>query len=227
MTKVATVVSARSGSRRLPRKALKELGGVPMIEFLLRRLRGTRLGGQVIFATTERGDDDELSDLVRGLDVAVVRGADADVVARYLAVARQFGLDWIVRVTGDCPFVDAASLDHCLATWDPKEPFDLISTKGIFPVGIDYELFSVATMEREWPKMDVAEREHLTLRLYQPEHGFAVDRFVKPATWPGVTGVFTVDTQADYDRAVGWVNRLGNRTFSVQELLQLSLVHGG
>ena len=123
-----------------------------MIQFLLDRLRGTRLGGEVIFATTERADDDELARTVGDLGVPVFRGADADVVERYVGVAQAFGLDFIVRVTGDCPFVDAESLDACLAQWSPSSEADIVSTKGVFPVGIDYELFSVATMEREWPK---------------------------------------------------------------------------
>ena len=92
-----------------------------MIQFLLERLRATRFGGPVIFATTQRADDDALAELVRALGVPVFRGADADVAGRYLGAAREFELDWIVRVTGDCPFVDAESLDACLAQWSPAE----------------------------------------------------------------------------------------------------------
>lgn len=222
MSAVATVVSARMTSTRLPGKALLDLGRVPMVQFLLDRLRGTRLGGPVLFATTEREDDDVLAARVAAMGIPVFRGADADVAGRYLAIARKFQLDWIVRVTGDCPFVDAESLDYCLSQWNRHEKLDLLSTKGVFPVGIDYELFSTATLESEWPKMSEEEKEHLTLRLYRPELGFALKQFSRPASWKKAGSSYVVDTPEDYSKALGWAARLGNRRFSVQDLLELS-----
>jgi spore coat polysaccharide biosynthesis protein SpsF (cytidylyltransferase family) len=221
MTRIGTLVSARTASRRLPAKALLDLGGVPMIRFLLERLQATRHGGPIIFATTERADDDELAELVRGLGFPVFRGADADVAGRHLAAARQFGLDWIVRVTGDCPFVDAESLDACLVQWSPADDVDMLSTKGVFPVGIDYELFRTGLLEAEWPKMSDEEREHLTLRFYRSELGFEVRRFARPAEWPNAARTFLVDTPADYERAVRTVERMGNGRFGIAELLEL------
>jgi spore coat polysaccharide biosynthesis protein SpsF (cytidylyltransferase family) len=219
MIKVGTVVSARTASTRLPAKALRLLDGVPMIAFLLERLRRTRRGGEVIFATTRREDDDELASLVGDLGIPVFRGADADVAGRYLAAAREFELDWIVRVTGDCPFVDAESLDDCLAQWNAETAADMLTTKGVFPVGIDYELFSTALLEREWPKMTAEEREHLTLRFYRQDLDFVVHRFDRPADWPVVAHTFVVDTPADFERARRFVDKLG-RKFSIRQLLE-------
>jgi spore coat polysaccharide biosynthesis protein SpsF (cytidylyltransferase family) len=221
MTVVGTVVSARTASTRLPGKALLPLGDVPMVQYLLERLRGTRLGGRVIFATTERADDDPLAELVAHLGIPVFRGADADVAGRYLAAANAFGLDWIVRVTADCPFVDAISLDGCLGQWNAGRRADIVSTKGVFPTGIDYELFPTALLAREWPKMTAEEKEHLTLRFYREDLGFVVERFTRPATWPHVRQSFTVDTHADYARAKELALRLADRRFSVQQLLEL------
>ena len=219
MSRIGTVVSARTASKRLPAKALLDMGGVPMIQFLLERLRSTHHGGPIIFATTQRGDDDELADVVGGLGVPVFRGADADVAERYLFCAREFELDWIVRVTGDCPFVDAQSMDECLVQWSPTDDVDMVSTKGVFPVGIDYELFSTAVLAAEWPRMSTEEREHLTLRFYRADLGFRVKHFARPASWPSVAHNFLVDTQADYERAMRKVERLGNARFSISELL--------
>jgi len=221
MTAVGTVVSARTASTRLPGKALLPLGGVPMIQFVLDRLRGTRLGGRIIFATTERPDDDALAEVVSDLGVPVFRGADADVAGRYLGASKAFGLDWIVRVTADCPFVDADSLDHCLGQWGARRRADIVSTKGVFPTGIDYELFPTALLAEEWPKMTPDEKEHLTLRFYRDDLGFVVERFSCPHKWPRVRSSFTVDTPADYARAKERVAHLDGRRFSVQRLLEL------
>jgi spore coat polysaccharide biosynthesis protein SpsF (cytidylyltransferase family) len=222
MSGIGTVVSARTASTRLFGKALLPLDGVPMVEFLLERIRDTRLGGQVIFATTRRADDDTLAAHVAALGIPVFRGADADVAGRHVGVAQAFGLEWIVRVTGDCPFVDAASLDFCLAQWNALEETDLISTKGVFPVGIDYELFSAATIAREWPRMSEEEQEHLTLRLYRPELEFMTRRFAKPPSWRPTESKYVVDTPEDYERAVRVVRKLGGRRFSIEDLLQVT-----
>jgi spore coat polysaccharide biosynthesis protein SpsF (cytidylyltransferase family) len=219
MSGIGTVVSARTASTRLFGKALLHLDGVPMVEFLLERLAGTRLGGQVIFATTRRPDDDALAAHVGALGIPVFRGADADVAGRHVEVARAFDLEWLVRVTGDCPFVDAASLDFCLAQWDAGETTDLFSTKGVFPIGIDYEVFSTAALMREWPRMTEEEKEHVTLRLYRPELGLAVRRFAKPDSWPATDRKYVVDTPDDYRRATRLIEKLGSRHFPVEDLL--------
>jgi spore coat polysaccharide biosynthesis protein SpsF (cytidylyltransferase family) len=221
MSRIGTVVSARTASKRLPAKALLPLGGVPMIQFVLERLRGTKHGGPVVFATTQRRDDDALAELVRDLGYPVFRGADADVAGRYVACARELELDWIVRVTGDCPFVDAESMDACLVQWQPSDDVDMVSTKGVFPVGIDYELFPSAILAAEWPRMSEDEREHLTLRFYRADLGFRVRRFERPRAWPPGGGPFLVDTPADYERAVRTVARFRSARFTVDELLQL------
>ena len=221
MTNIATVVSARMGSRRLPGKALTDLGGVPMIQFLIERLGGSKFGGELIFATTNRVDDDVLAKHVAELGIAVFRGADSDVAGRYLAVANEFNLDWIVRVTGDCPFVDASSLDHCLSQLNGDHTFDMISTKGVFPVGIDYELFSTSTLDASWSNMSDEEKEHLTLRFYREDLGYLFKYFTQPVSWPKVKHRYVVDTPEDLIKARIWANSFSNNLFKVDDLLRL------
>ena len=48
------VVASRSGSSRLPGKALLPLRGQPMLLFLLRRIRAIRRADAVLLATTDR-----------------------------------------------------------------------------------------------------------------------------------------------------------------------------
>jgi spore coat polysaccharide biosynthesis protein SpsF len=221
MSAIGTVVAARMASTRLPGKALLPLAGIPIVHFLLDRIRRTTRGGTVVFATTERSDDDILAETVADLEIPVFRGADSDVAGRYLAAARKYGLDWIVRVTADCPFVDAESLDHCLSQWNPQEKCDLLSTKGVFPVGIDYEVFPATLLEAEWRKMTADEKEHLTLRFYRPDLGFSIKRFAPPASWRTVASSYLVDTPDDYEKARAWAESFGDRHFSVKELLEL------
>ena len=220
MNTIATVVSARMGSTRLPGKALLDLGGGPIIQFLLERIRDTKLGGPVVLATTERSDDDVLAARVSTMGIPVFRGADMDVANRYLSVARKLGVSWIVRITGDCPFVDSQSLDYCLSQWNAEPNVDMYTTKGIFPVGIDYEVISVDTLATAWPLMTYEEKEHLTLRFYRTELGFQIKQFLPPTSWQRKSDAFTVDTLEDYQKAVAMVEVMGNRHFGIKDLLK-------
>lgn len=224
--KIATVLSARMGSRRLPGKALLPLGGVPILQFIIERLRTSQFGGRVILATTTRSDDDALAMLGRSLGIEVYRGAESDVASRYVQIARLFHLDWIVRVTGDCPFIDGTTLDHCLRQWSPSSANALWTTKTSFPVGIDYELFPSYLITSTWHTMSDEEREHVTLRFYAPSEGRWSNPkvFSSPVAWRKGSAIYTVDTLGDYRRACALVNHFGRRDFSVQDLVNYEMV---
>jgi spore coat polysaccharide biosynthesis protein SpsF len=215
------VVAARTGSRRLPGKALLPLRGVPMIVYLLRRLRTARRA-TLAFATTERADDDRLAALVAAEGVPVFRGADADVVARYVAAAERFALDTVVRVTGDCPFVDGELVDHCLAHAGGLDAFDLVTTKTRFPVGLDAEIYRADSMAALHARGDLttAEREHLTLRYYNGGASYKLHHVDPRPEWVLTGGQFTVDTAADYTRATVLADALGDGDISLAAVVR-------
>jgi spore coat polysaccharide biosynthesis protein SpsF len=216
------VVAARTASSRLPGKALLPLGGVPMVVFLLRRLRGLE-SGRVVFATSDRSQDDALAATVTEEGVPVYRGSQDDVVARYVGAAKKFGFEIVGRVTGDCPFVDADLVDWCVSQTPELGDYDLATTKGQFPIGLDIELYSadrMAALHRE-DALSTEEREHLTLHFYTHRETFDVKGIAPPASWPRSGRTFTVDTAADYAAASGIVAALGRNDFSIPDLLQV------
>jgi spore coat polysaccharide biosynthesis protein SpsF (cytidylyltransferase family) len=201
------IVAARTGSRRLPGKALLPLAGTPSILFLLRRLRHTRRSDGIILAATTRADDDALATAVAAENIPVFRGAGDDVVGRYLSAAAAHGFDRVVRVTGDCPFIDGATLDACLEQANAVDDFDLATTKAAFPVGIDYEIFHSARLAAldAASVLDDEDREHLTLHFYR-NPGFALVRLQPPPDWPPLTRPLTLDTREDLD----FLDRIAN-----------------
>ena len=218
--RIGTVVSARMGSTRLPGKAMLDFGGCPLIEYLFRRIEDTKLGGTLYFATTDRPEDTQLADLISPLGIEVFRGANEDVAGRYLALAQLTGIAWIVRITGDCPFVDAESLDYCLSQCNFLDSNIVYTTKGRFPVGIDYEVFSTDLLASEWLEMTLEEKEHVTLRFYGPQSRAQIRQFATPNSWLKTQQTFTIDTESDYRNGLRKVQLLGER-FSIQDLLRL------
>lgn len=216
--KVGVIVAARTGSSRLPGKALLPLGGMPMALFLLRRLMPVR-GAQLVLATTTLAGDDVLAQIVADAGVPVFRGDPADLVQRYCDAAAQFGFDTVVRITADCPFVDAALVEHCLQQAQEIGQWDIATTKGQFPVGLDAEIYPARLMQRlnEAAPLSAEDREHLTLHLYRND--YAVVRLVPSADWLASSGVFTVDTPQDYELAAQIVAAFNGADFSIKELL--------
>lgn len=220
MSRFGAVVAARTGSSRLPGKALLPLGGRPMILFLMERIRATREACTVIFATTTLPEDDGLARVVGDAGFPVFRGANEDVVGRYVSAAQAYDLDYVVRITGDCPFVDTETLDYCLKSARQHAPFDLASTKRRYPVGIDYEIYRASVMAElhTGGKLDAADREHLMLFMYHHPDLFKLVPLEPRPEWRS-DKTFTVDTRGDYVLAQEIVKRLGRNDFTIAELV--------
>lgn len=218
--RVGIVVSARTASTRLPGKALLPLGQKPMVLFLLDRLYGSKYG-QIILATTSLPSDDYLAELVSSNGFPVFRGSADNLVQRHYDLAREYSFDTLVRITADCPFVDEALVEHCLCMANSIEYFELATTKGAFPVGLDLEIFPTSVLNRLYLNnfLSEEEREHLTLHLYNDN--FKVFRIEAPIDWPLSNQKFTVDTVTDYEFAQQLVTRMDCDDFSINALLDL------
>ena len=105
--KVVALVQARMGSTRLPNKVMKLINGVPMIELLLSRLSNSRRIDEIVLATSVDRRNGPLVEHVRRLGYACEQGSENDVLDRYVQAASKHEADVVVRITGDCPRVDA------------------------------------------------------------------------------------------------------------------------
>ena len=94
-TSTVTSPGDRSGCRPGPdwfdayfqRKVLADLGGRPLLRFMLDRLEGLQVD-QLIVATSDRPDDDRVEAIAQGAGVGCVRGPEDDVLARFALALR-------------------------------------------------------------------------------------------------------------------------------------------
>lgn len=219
--KVGIIVSARIDSSRLPGKALKLIQGKPMLEFLLLRLKESQIINEFIFATTKRENDDLLSDLAIRCKYKVFRGSTNNLIDRYVGAAKRYNLDIVIRVTGDCPFVNGEMIDFCLNHIKNRK-FDLASTKGLFPKGLDIEIYNCSIMERISSSELLSEddKEHLTLFFYKNIKKYNILYIKPPSKWVGALS-YTVDTPEDYKNIVKIANNFANPCFSIDEIVNL------
>lgn len=143
------VVQARMGSTRLPGKVMADVGGQPMIDGLLARLSRAKTLDGVIVATSVEPADDRLADHLASRGIAVFRGSESDVLARFFGAAQAAGAEVAVRITADCPFIDPTLVDDVVslrATEGADWAGNVLERK--WPDGLDVEAMTIAALAR-------------------------------------------------------------------------------
>jgi len=158
---IVAIVQARMGSTRLPGKVLRPIIGKPMIELLLNRLSKSTEINEIVVATSEDTQDDELESLIKLLGYKCTRGSENDVLNRFYSSAKSLKSDIIVRITGDCPLVDPELVDECIRAFKTSK-VDYCSLSN-YPDGLDTEVMSFfALSQANLHAKTNFDREHVT-----------------------------------------------------------------
>jgi spore coat polysaccharide biosynthesis protein SpsF (cytidylyltransferase family) len=164
MSRIVAIVQARMSSSRFPGKVLKPLCGMPMIVFMLRRVAQSETVDQVVLATSTDPTDDELADVVRAHGFSCYRGDLEDVLARFHHAAMGAQADIVVRLTGDCPLIDADLVDRVVRNLQQSGADYVTNTcPPTYPDGLDVEAFTFAALDHAFAEARLpSEREHVT-----------------------------------------------------------------
>lgn len=153
-------------SSRLPGKVMKKIQGKPMIGHLLERLSLSESIDKIILATSVLPENDQMCEYVQKIGVDVYRGSEDDVLDRFYQVAKQYHPETIVRITGDCPLIDAKVCDEVIKVFKDGK-FDYGKTGPTFAEGLDCEVFTLKALAKAWKEAELkSEREHATLYFY-------------------------------------------------------------
>lgn len=200
---VVAIVQARAGSTRLPGKVLRPILGRPMLARVIERLRLSETLHRIVVATTDLPQDDAVARIATEMGVGVFRGDEADVLSRYVDAAREFQADVIVRVTADCPLIDAQVLDQIVSTYLARvAELDYVSNtiKRTYPRGLDVEVFPWRTLDRlDRVSRSAAEREHVTLHVLHHPECYRIAQVRHPLDHSA--HYWTVDTEQDFQLA--------------------------
>jgi len=91
---------------------------------------------------------------------------------RYYRAASHYQADVVVRITGDCPLIDAELVDLLISAFH-ENAADYVSNVGppTYPDGLDTEVFSYSALEITWQEASQPyEREHVTPYLRESDH---------------------------------------------------------
>lgn len=160
--KITAIIQARITSTRYPGKIFEKIGNKSLIQIIIDRLKESKFIEQVVLAIPNDKINREISKKVK--NVKIYFGSEHDVLKRYYGAAKKYNSEIIVRICGDCPFIDPKIIDKMLDEY-MKSKVDYLSNTIIptFPDGLDVEIFDFETLKTVHQRAKkISHREHVT-----------------------------------------------------------------
>jgi spore coat polysaccharide biosynthesis protein SpsF (cytidylyltransferase family) len=203
--RVVAIIQARMTSKRLPGKVMADVGGAPLLQRIVDRLKRCTLLNAIVVATTANKEDDSVMELGGKLGIEVFRGDELDVLGRVLLAAERARADVVVRITADCPIIDPGIVDECIRLRAERD-VDYASNVNVrtYPDGLDTEVLRIdALRAAAKAARDPFLREHVTPYIRGNRPNFPSGNFSRAdltfcADFSHIR--WTVDRQNDLDR---------------------------
>ena len=209
-TSVLGVIQVRTGSTRLPGKARLELGGRPLLEWVVGRATRARRVDRWVVATTTSTDDDWIVDVAVRHGCGIVRGSVTDVLSRFRSAIDTHSPNHVVRVCADNPFVCPDLIDELCSRIGARDYLANHRPTASTPIadGFGAEIISArALIEVDDAGASDRDKEHVTATIAENtanEHPVAVDADLMH---PYLR--FDVDTADDLDHVKALVESAG------------------
>ncbi len=199
------------GSSRLPGKVLADLGGRPVLDWVVEAARTIPGIDGVAVATSDAPGDDALAAWCAAKGVAFHRGPEDDVLGRFVQAARVEQADTVIRLTADCPLLDpeVCGLVLTLLKRNGADYACNIEPRS-WPDGLDCEAFTMALLQEAADKAKIPfQREHVTPYMRANRYRFPIAQATCPI--PGVADErWTLDGPEDLEFLRTVVDNLGD-----------------
>lgn len=206
MIKTGVFLQVRIASQRLYGKALLDLAGKPVVWHAMRSL--LRIPAHQYALLTDEDSAVHLERVAGETGFDLFTGDPHDVLERYCAAVRYYGVDEVVRATGDNPLVSAHTARRAIAL-RREQVADYAGITGT-PYGTGVEIINAYALLdlASWTK-ERYDREHVTPGLYRnPDRYSIATRTTDSATYLPEFRV-TLDTPEDYS----WLSFIYSRLY--------------
>ncbi len=161
--KYLAMIQARCGSTRFQNKALKDICGKSLLQRVVERLQSSRLIDEIMVVTSIDKANLPILRICADIGVRVGVGSEDDVLDRYYQTARLLQPKYIIRITGDCPLIDAELIDQAIAGMDLETDYCSNTLEESFADGLDFEIMKYEALKKSWKEARHSfEREHVT-----------------------------------------------------------------
>lgn len=146
--KIAILLAARSGSKRLPNKHfLKINANLSVIDLCILRLKKAKLVNKIFLCTTKNTKDNKFLKIIKSHNIKLFRGSTDNVSERLINCAKENSIETIVRITADCPIIDPTLIDRCIKLHLSKKCDYTSNVLDLsYPDGLDVEVFNLNSL---------------------------------------------------------------------------------
>jgi spore coat polysaccharide biosynthesis protein SpsF (cytidylyltransferase family) len=161
---VLAIIQARYNSTRFPGKVVKKINHQSVLEILIKRLSKSKNISKIIVACSKNPKDKEIINICSKLGVNFFLGSENNVLDRFYKAAKKYKASNILRVTADCPLIDAEIVDNLISNFFlNKVDYASNTNPPTFPDGLDVEIFKFNALKLAYFKAKKSyEKEHVT-----------------------------------------------------------------
>ncbi|MFY8066682.1 MAG: hypothetical protein RSE15_10955 [Flavobacterium sp.] len=200
--KIGVVILSRFSSNRLPGKALMEIGGKPILQYIIERISQVVDTEKIVIATSVENSDDKIEQFAQKTGINCFRGSLDNVAERFFEAGKNKKWDYIVRINGDNIFLDINILKDMI-TIAKTGKYDFITNvkDRTFPKGMSIEILKLSYFESLLLQINKEEKykEHVTLYAYDYPSGN--NFYYMNSLLPEASGIqMALDTKEDFER---------------------------
>lgn len=137
--KIGFLITARLKSTRLPKKLILKLNGREVIRHMMDRLKLSSVLDSIIICTSNNPQDEPLIKIAVDEGIGYFPGDEDDVILRLYKASTEFGLDYAINITADCPLVSIEYIEKIVEKYKETNA-DLITCfdlpHGFYPYGL-------------------------------------------------------------------------------------------
>ncbi|SVD28606.1 uncharacterized protein METZ01_LOCUS381460 [marine metagenome] len=202
---VVGIIQARMGATRLPGKMMLPLRGIPVVEWVFRRMEKASLVNNIVFAIPETKENNILDAHLKKIGATVYRGSEKDVVERFYFAAKELQATHAVRVCADNPFISGSEIDRLVAFYFKSNcdyAYNHIPKKNCYPNGIGAEIVSFEILKTIYEEAkSIDHREHVLNFIWAHSDRFKIltfDPVDKSLAHPEIK--LDIDSKQDYEK---------------------------
>lgn len=198
---VLCMIQARMDGKRFPGKVLENINGMPIISLIIKRASKAKVISKIIVVTSKNKKDDVLVEYLERQNIEFFRGSEDNVLERFYEAAKKYNADYIIRLTGDNPFVDPKIINKVVSEILGKN-YEYVSNDLVrtFPLGFDVEVLTFAALEKIIHLASKSEDyEHVTLFIRNNLKLFSTKNIFAPINLRHPDWRLTVDESNDLE----------------------------
>mgnify|MGYP001212852070 CR=1 FL=1 len=181
---VGGIIVVRCMSNRFPNKAIKTIQNREAISLLIERIQRCTTLDQIVLATTSDSSDDVLVDIAERHKISSFRGSRDNLSSRFYGAAKHFGLDHIVRITGDDLLRDEIMIDRaveshlhhgCDVTFMHNMPYG--TSSDVFSLNVIETIFNTARVPKntEYLEYYLENDRYFSMNTIRSDYQFSPD----------------------------------------------------